>query len=73
MELIYPTKDEIIEFFNARHGFFPVIDIAAAIVVPRVQRSSPMDEEWKHVRKLLHKLKEEGFLLVAGGGRRYLS
>lgn len=68
MEFIFPTKDEIIEFFNTRHGFFPVIDIAVAIVVPRVQRSTPMDEEWKHIRKLLHELKAEGFLLVEGEG-----
>ena len=68
MEFIFPTKDEIIEFFNTRHGFFSVLDIATAIVVPRVQRSTPMDEEWKHVRKLLHELKAEDFLLVEGEG-----
>lgn len=68
MEFIFPTKDEIVEFFNTRHGFFSVIDVATIIVAPRVQRSTPMDDEWKHVRKLLHELKAEDFLLVVGEG-----
>lgn len=69
MNLILPTREEIVEFFRHHHGYISVIDIATALIVPQVQRSTPVDEEWGHVRTLLHELKSGGFLLVQGEGR----
>jgi hypothetical protein len=69
MEYIYPSKNQIMEFFRNRAGYITVIDIATALVVPHVQRSTPMDEEWLHISGFLHELKSQDFLLVQGEGQ----
>lgn len=69
MELIYPTKNEIMEFFKTHSGYLPVIRIAELLVAPHVDRSSPMDEEWKHIQGFLHQLKSQDFLLIQNEGQ----
>ena len=69
MNFIYPSKNEIMEFFKRRNGFISVIDIATALVVPHVQRSTPMDEEWQHISGFLHELKSNDYLIVEGEGQ----
>ena len=68
MQLIYPTKDEIMRFFEKVNGFISVIRISELLVIPHVQRSTPMDEEWRHIQGFLHQLKSEGFLIVQNEG-----
>ena len=57
------------EFFKRRNGYISVIDISTALVVPHVQRSTPMDEEWQHISGFLHELKSNDYLLVEGEGQ----
>ena len=68
MNLIYPSKNEIMDFFRNRSGYISVIDISTALVTPKVQRSTPLDEEWNHVKVFLHELKSGGFLLIQNEG-----
>lgn len=68
MKTYLPTKNEIMEFFKNHTGYMPVIRIAELLVAPHVQRSSPLDEEWKHIQSFLHQLKMQDFLLIQNEG-----
>ncbi len=72
MNLIYPTKDDIMNLFKDRSGFSTVYAIATSLVTPHVQRSNVLDEEWKHVQGFLHQLKSDGFLLAENEGHNIL-
>lgn len=64
-----PTEGEVIRFFDSRTGYQNVFDISTGLVAPHIKtRSQPSDEEWKHVRGLLHVLKVDGYLLVQNEG-----
>ncbi len=69
MELIYPTKNEIMIFFKTHNGFIDIYRISQLLVTPFVQRSTPMDEEWQHIQLFLHQLKSDNFLLIQNEGQ----
>ncbi len=66
MNLSYPTQDEIMEFFSTYSGFHTVYRITELLVAP--DHNNVQDSEWKHIQKVLHKLKSEGFLLIKNEG-----
>ena len=66
MNLIYPTKDEIITFFKTHYGFISVISIAQSLVA--FDHNNIQDVEWQHVRGFLHQLKASGYLHVQNEG-----
>jgi len=66
MNLIYPTRDEIIEFFRSHSGFHTVYRISELLISNH--HSNIQDVEWKHVLKILHQLKSEGYLLIKNEG-----
>jgi len=67
MKLVYPTKNEIIEFFRNHTGFHTALRISELLVAPH--RNNVQEPEWRHIRDLLHELKSEGFLLVEKEGQ----
>lgn len=66
MELVYPTENEIIDFFVNHTGYISVLRISELLIAS--YHSNIQEGEWKHVYKLLHKLKAEGFLLIQNEG-----
>lgn len=64
MELEYRTEEEIIDFFQNHTGGHKVIRIAELLI----SHNNPQDVEIFHIRKLLHKLKAGGFLIVKNEG-----
>ncbi len=67
MELVYPNKKQIMEFFRARSGFMKVHRIAELLVTPI--RPNLQNEEIEHIKGFLHHLKAEGFLLIENEGQ----
>ena len=66
MNIVLPTKDQIMTFFKNHTGFFTVLRISELLVSH--DHNNVQDEEWKHVRRLLHSLKADDFLLVKNEG-----
>ena len=69
MQLIYPSKKEIMEFFKIHSGYIDVYRISQLLVTPHVQRSTPVNEEWQHIQLFLHQLKSDNFLLIQNEGQ----
>lgn len=65
--MVYPTKDEIINFFSTHSGFMDVYRISELLIAP--YHSNMQNEEWQHVKDVLHELKSEGFLLIQNEGQ----
>lgn len=64
MELEFKTEKHIIDFFSSHTGSHTVFRIAELLT----SHNNPQDAEINHVRKILHKLKSENFLLVKNEG-----
>lgn len=64
MELEYKTEEQVINFFKDRAGSREVLSICQSLI----PRGNVQEAEINHVRKILHKLKTEGYLLVQNEG-----
>jgi hypothetical protein len=65
MELVYPSKDQIITFFQSHTDFFNVIRICELLIT----RGNVQPQEIAHIKDILHELKAGDFLLVENEGR----
>ncbi|EKD24082.1 MAG: hypothetical protein ACD_81C00114G0009 [uncultured bacterium] len=66
MNLVFPTEGEVIDFFTVHTGYLDVHRISELLVTH--QHANLQESEWKHIYKVLHKLKSEGYLLVQNEG-----
>jgi hypothetical protein len=66
MELVYPSKKEIMEFFRAHSGYLKVIRVCELLVAN--DHNNVQSEEITHIKGFLHQLKSEGFLLIEKEG-----
>lgn len=57
-------EEEIIDFFNEHNARFKVFRIAELLI----KHNNIQDEEWKHIRGLLYKLKNNGYIMVENKG-----
>ncbi|HWC57655.1 MAG TPA: hypothetical protein VG621_01740 [Candidatus Paceibacterota bacterium] len=67
MNIIQPTKDQIMEFFRNHSDFQSVLTISQLLVAH--DHNNVQDEEWKHVKSLLHQLKADNFLIIENEGK----
>jgi hypothetical protein len=67
MNLIYPTEKEVVEFFESHNDFITVHRISELLVAPH--HNNLQEEEWKHIKKILHDLKSKRYLLVENEGK----
>jgi len=66
IEPIYPSKNEIMNFFKTHAGYIQVFRICELLIVPR---NNVQPEEIEHIRFFLHELKSNDFLLVKNEGQ----
>lgn len=64
MDLEFKTKDEVINFFQSRHGYINVIQICELLV----SHNNIQAQEIEHIKQHLHELKQDGFLLIRNEG-----
>ncbi len=67
MNIILPSKDEIMRFFEGHVGFMTVLRISELMVC--YDHNNIQEQEWQHIRAFLHELKSKDFLLVQNEGQ----
>lgn len=67
MELVYPSKNEIMDFFKTRSGFIKVMRICELMLASK--HNNVQEAEITHIKGFLHQLKSQGFLLIENEGQ----
>lgn len=65
MDLEYKTEEEVMEFFRNRHGFMFVSQICDILVTHQNVQAQEIEE----IKRQLHRLKAQGYLLVENEGQ----
>jgi hypothetical protein len=67
-----PTENEIITFFDSHSGSHTVLRITELLIHGKVNHTTPHEEEYNHVRSILHSLKSKGFLVAENEGKNVI-